>query len=69
MRYILFAKLSGVCDLAAAGFYALQYAGPGKFKCRRDPIRNIVLNPYKQAILLRQRVIKNSLVHYGNRPT
>jgi hypothetical protein len=60
VRYILstdpLAKLWGVCDRAAAGFYALQHAGPGRFKCRCDPIQNIALNPHKLVIVLRQRV-------------
>jgi hypothetical protein len=59
------AKLSGGCDRAAAGFMPPNLQARVGFKCRRDPIRNVALNPYKQAILLQQRVIKNPLVHYG----
>jgi hypothetical protein len=68
VRHILstdaLAKLSGVCEWRPA-FMLLQHAGPDGVKSRRDPIRNIALNRHKLAILLRQRVITNSLVHYG----
>jgi hypothetical protein len=68
VRYILStdppAKSSGVCEWRPA-FMPLQHAGPDGVKSRRDPIRDIALNRHKLAILLRQRVITNSLVHYG----
>jgi hypothetical protein len=60
----LLAKLSGGCDRAAAGFMPPNLQGRVGFECRLDHIRNIALNPYKQAIFLQLRVIKNSLVHY-----
>jgi hypothetical protein len=49
---------------ARAGFMLCNVQARVGFKCRRDPIRNIALTPYKQAIFLQLRVIKNSLVHY-----
>jgi hypothetical protein len=68
VRYILstdhLAKLSGSCDRVAAGFMLCNTQARAGFKCWRDPIRNIALNPYKHAIFLQLRVIKNSLVHY-----
>jgi hypothetical protein len=60
------AKLSDGCDRAALGFLPCNMQARAGFKCRRDPIRNIALNPYKQAIVLQLRVIKNALVHYGS---
>jgi hypothetical protein len=60
------AKLSGGCDRAAVGFMPCNMQARAGFKCRRDPTRNIALNPYKQATCLQLRVIKNALVHYGS---
>jgi hypothetical protein len=68
VRHILstdaLAKSSSVCEWRPA-FMPLQHAGPDGVKSRRDPIRNTALNRHKLTILLRQRVITNSLVHYG----
>jgi hypothetical protein len=50
--------------VARADFMLCNVQARVGFKCRRDPIRDSTLNPYKQAIFLQLRVIKNSLVHY-----
>jgi hypothetical protein len=51
------AKLPGGCHRAAAGFILCNMQARVGLKCRRDPIRNIALNRYKQATVLQQRVI------------
>jgi hypothetical protein len=58
-------KLSGGCDRAAAGFMPCNMQGRVGFKCRRDPIRIIALNPYKLAISVQRCLIKNLLVRCG----